>query len=140
MIPSLHNKSQAHAGIKKPIVICLVLGALAVVAACLMLIPKYIRAKHSAALFCTWSSLKIASVDFEQGGKFTNHDPQYCRIYEFTNRYSVSGIVLQCILAADSWDYRERSNSLAITKNGVFLFIDKKGVIRVDNWRSLPGY
>jgi hypothetical protein len=125
---------------KKVFIVGLVLAAWAIAVACLILIPGQIRAKHAAALFVTRNSLKIALVELEQDGKFTNHYPRYCRIFDFTNRYSVSATVCQCALAADSWDYRDHGNSLAITTNGVFLFIDKHGVIRLDNWHSLPGY
>jgi hypothetical protein len=122
---------------KKIVFIGLTWAALAVVFACLILIPGQIRARHAAAASDAWYSLKIASVDLEQNGSFTNPSPRYCRIFGFTNRYSISGIVYQCALAADSWDYRDRSNSLAFTTNGAILFIDKHGVIRLRNWYSL---
>jgi hypothetical protein len=122
---------------KKMVFIGLASVALAVTFACLVLIPGHIRSRHAAAASSAWYSLKIASADRAEYEKFANRYSHSCRIYDFTNRYSISGIVYQCILAADSWDYRDRSNSLAITTNGEILFIDKHGVIRLRNWSSL---
>ena len=120
--------------------IVLLVIAIPVVIACLILIPGQIRSKHAATLFVTLSSLKVAAVDQELDGTFTNHYPQYCHISCFTNHYTVSGTDYQCALAADAWDYRDRSNLLAITTNSMLLFIDKSGVIRLDHWQDLPGY
>jgi len=125
---------------KRRIINLLMFGAAVVVLVFLRLFPGYVRAKHASALSCTYNALGIAATELEQNGKFTNDSPQYCRIYEFTNRFNVSGSMLQCTLAADSWDYREHSNLLAITTSRVFLFIDKRGVIRMYNCQSPPGY
>jgi|SRR5580658_9157801 hypothetical protein len=122
---------------KKIVPVGLTWAALAVALACLILVPGHIRSKRAAAACAAWFSLKIASVDLDQNGSFTNPSPRYCRIVDFTNRYSISGTVYQCVLAADSWDYRDRSNLFAITTTGAILFIDKHGVIRMYSWKSL---
>ena len=97
-----------------------------------ILIPPLIRAKHAAAIVITVDSLKAAYVALKQDDRFTNIAPQICHIYEYTNRYSVSGKVYQCEFAADAWDHRAHDNLLAITTNYEFLFIDKKGVVVLD--------
>lgn len=124
---------------KRVATILLVLSVPVVVAG-LILVPGQIRAKRSAARVVTISSLKVAYADLEQEGRFSNRWPQFCRISSYTNRYAISGTVYQCVLAADSWDYRGRDNLLAITANGSLLFIDKKGALALNKWNDLPGY
>jgi hypothetical protein len=43
-------------------------------------------------------------------------------------------------VAADSWDYHCRSNLLAFTTNGVYLFIDRHGAQKMSGWHNLPGF
>jgi len=124
----------------KKVATILLLISLPVVVAWLVLIPVHICSKHEASLVVTWNSLKMASVEIQEDGKFTNRWPLICHISEYTNRHLVNGTIYQCILAADSWDYRGRSNLLAITTNGTFLFIDRQGVSRLKTWNQLAEY
>ena len=124
----------------KKVATILLLISLPIAVAALILIPGQIRSKHEASLVVTWNSLKVASVEIQEDGKFTNRYPLICHISEYTNRHLVNGTIYQCILAADSWDYRGRSNLLAITTNGMFLFIDRQGVRHLKTWNQLPEY
>jgi hypothetical protein len=131
--------------IKQRLLFASVLAVCAISTACLILIPGQIRAKHFAALVLTSDSLRVALSGLQQNGKFTNIESGICHVYGITNRYSVSGIFYECALAADAWDYRDRSNLLAITTNGVVLFIDKHGAVLMNTRKvnvadRLPGY
>ena len=87
------------------------------------------RSMDRVATVSTKNFLLVALAELNEHGAFTNHAPDRCHVYAFTNRYSVSGTNYCCVLAADSWDYRESSNVLAITTNELFLFIGKQGLI-----------
>jgi hypothetical protein len=94
------------------------IGLVVFVAALFLIrLPEYFTAKHSESLGVTWSSINIAALQLKQDGRFTNSYPNICHLFVYTNHYSISGMDYQCVVAADSWDYRSRSNLLAFTTN-----------------------
>lgn len=123
--------------------IVILLIALSVIVAIIILVPvatELIRANRDGVLNATGASLQVAKVYLAQTSILTNWSPNMCHLFEFTNHYTISGTDYQCVVAADSWDYRDRSNLLAITTNGVFLFIDNHGVTKLRDWHEVPGY
>lgn len=124
----------------KPVRSILLMVGLMIIFAGLVLLPGQFRAKRAAAVSNAWYLLKVAETDLEQNGGFTNPFPNECRIYEYTNRYSVSGSNYQCVLAADRWDYQGKTNLLTLTSDGGFLYIGKNGVARPRTWKQVPGY
>ena len=116
---------------------------MSVIVAVMIIVPVatvLVRVKRDAALHATGCSITLAKFYLDNYGMLTNCSPDICHLFQFTNRYSISGTNYQCVVAADSWDYRGRSNLLAIATNGWYLFIDGRGVINLRDWHQLPGY
>lgn len=103
-------------------------------------IPDVIRAKHIRPVVPTWYAVHTAALQLGIGEPFTNSYPDLYRLFVYSNRYTISGTVYQCIVAADTWDYHDRRNLLAYTTNGVYLFIDNHGPQKVSDWHDLPGF
>ncbi|MGA9778025.1 MAG: hypothetical protein ACLPRE_07570 [Limisphaerales bacterium] len=123
--------------------IILSLIAFSVIVAAIILVPvatALVRANRDSVLNSTGASLQVARVYLAQDGILTNWSPNVCHLFQFTNHYTISGTDYQCVVAADSWDYRARSNLLAITTNGVYLFIDSHGVTELRDWHKVPDY
>jgi hypothetical protein len=123
--------------------IILSLIVFSVIVAAIILVPVttgLLRANRDVVLHTTGCSLTLASFYLAQDGILTNCSPNVCHLFPFTNHYSIYGTDYQCVVAADSWDYRGRSNLLAITTNGVYLFIDSHSVTKLRDWHELPGY
>ena len=93
-----------------------------------------------AAAINTQSRLLSALAELKEHGTFTNHAPDSCRIYAFTNHYLISGTNFHCALAADSRDFQHSSNVLAITSDEMLLFIDERGVAPFPRGHFPPGY
>lgn len=74
------------------------------------------------------------------GESFTNSYPDLYHLFVYSNCYTISGAVYQCVVAADSWDYHSRSNLLAFTTNGVYLLIDSHGAQKMSDLHDLQAY
>ena len=103
-------------------------------------IPDMISAKHVRPVVPAWSAVNTAALQIGMGGSFTNSTPDLFHLSVYTNQYTISGAVYQCVVAADSWDYHCRSNLLAFTTNGVYLFIDSHGAQKVSAFHDLQAY
>jgi len=116
--------------------------ALAVVGAIIILsrIPDVIHANHVRPVVPTWYAVNTAALQLGMGESFTNSYPDTYHLFVYSNRYTISGTVYQCVVAADSWDYHSRSNLLAFTTNGVYLFIDSHGAQKMSDFRDLQAY
>lgn len=84
------------------------------------------------------NTLLEAYLEQANGVVFTNHRPEECHIFGFTNHLVIGSTNYQCVLAADSWDYQGSSNLLVITTNRSFLYIDKHGPVPIEHMP--PGY
>lgn len=124
------------------IIVTLILISLIVaVIVAVPVVTTMVRVNHDAALHVTGCSLTLAKFHLDSDGMFTNSSPSVCHLFEFTNHYSISGTDYVCAVAADSWDYRNRSNLLAITTNGMYLYFDSQGVTNLGrDWHNVPGY
>src|SRR5690349_7965333 len=98
-----------------------------------------VRAKHIRPVVPTWYAVNTAALQLGMGESFTNSYPDLYHLSVYSNRYTISGTIYQCVVAADSWDYHSRSNLLAFTTNGVYLFIDSHGAQKLSDWHDLPG-
>lgn len=105
------------------------IAAVLTVAWCCFYLYQLSRSLRQASAISTQSLLMFSYAELKEHGAFTNPAPDRCRIYLFTNAYAISGTHYHCALAADSWDYHDNSNVLAITASGVFLFIDQQGAV-----------
>ena len=125
---------------RKSVIIGWALVAWAIIAACFLFITPLVRSKRRDAFIATRNALKAAYLEREQDGQLTNTEPRICRIFEFTNHYAVGAADYRCVVAADSWDYRDSSNMLTITTNWDFLFIDRSGVTPLHRDDPPTGY
>jgi len=110
------------------------------VAILLSRIPDVIHAKHVRPVVPTWYAVNTAALQLGMGEPFTNSAPELFHLLVYSNRYTISGTVYQCIVAADSWDYHSHSNLLAFTTNGVYLFVDSHGARTVSDFHDLQAY
>src|SRR5947207_14699649 len=94
-----------------------VVAVLVIAYLCIRFIPPMFGAKHRSAFVETVNSLKSASLELRDSGRLTNSHPDICRVFIFTNTYALDGTNYTCTVGADSWDYRDRSNVLALTTN-----------------------
>jgi hypothetical protein len=86
------------------------------------------RAESRARFVNLMNELKQADYEYRQRGGLTNQ-PRNFRISSFTNVYSVGGTNYSCEFLIECEELRERG-SLAITTNGIFVWIDqKRGVL-----------
>lgn len=116
---------------KTTIVIILLL-----VIAFLFFLSELAKSQRHAEVINAKSRLLSTYDDVQKGEALTNSWNRYTRSY--TNRYEIGGIVYQCVLAVDSWDYQGPSNLLVLTADKKFLYIDGHGATLVTN--RPPGY
>jgi hypothetical protein len=115
-------------------------AAFVIACMCMTLIPPLVSAKHKGTFVGTVNCLKVASLELRDSGRLTNSNPNICRVFVFTNSYAVAGTNYTCAVGADSWDYRDRRNVLALTTNWDVLFVDQHGVVPMRNYYVPPGY
>jgi hypothetical protein len=120
---------------KKTFIVLLVLAALYFV-----FMRELARSQRRTNVVNTVGALQSAFADLKQNGNITNRWPNSYRIFNYTNHYSIAGKEYQCVLAADSWDYRGASNLLALTTNRVFLFINQQDILLLTNSIFPPGF
>ena len=106
------------------------------VIAILFLLSELAKSHRHADVINAKGRLLSTYDDVQKGDALTNSWNRYIRSY--TNRYEIGGIVYQCVLAVDSWDYQGPSNVLVLTTDKKFLYIDGHGATLVTN--RPPGY
>jgi hypothetical protein len=125
---------------KSMVIKTVVVAALVVAYLCIRFVPPMTRAKHRLTYQKTVNSLKAASLELRDSGRLTNSDPDICRVFIFTNTFALEGTNYTCAVGADSWDYRDRRNVLALTTNWDVLFVDQRGAVSMRRYYVPPGY
>jgi hypothetical protein len=113
----------------------IVIGLL-LITAYLILISALAKSQRYAKVVDACGALLSAYDDVQKGEALTNSWNRHT--LPNTNRYVIDGVVYQCVMAVDSWDYQGPSNLLALTAEKKFLYIDGHGVTLVTD--RPPGY